>query len=95
MQRDLFVLLVLLGVGILLQVSALKNFWGARRKRASLLVWLIGLFVEPQTAERIGRTLSRVLVFVIGCGLVGLASLGFYRQLTAETPAQTSPLQPR
>lgn len=82
MPRELLVLLVLLGVGVLLQVAALKNFWGARRRRASVAVWLLALFIEAQAAERIVRTASRVFVFVIGLFLVGLATVGFYTQLT-------------
>jgi hypothetical protein len=94
MEPNLIVLLVVLSVGVFLQTSALKNFWGARRKRGSLLVSLLSLVIAAQTAERIQRTLSRLLVFLIGCGLVGLAGFGLYNYVTAQRSAPTSLGQP-
>lgn len=94
MGRDLIVFLVLLSVGVFLQTSALKNFWGARRKGGSLIVTLLSLVVATPTAERIQRTLSRVLVFLVGCCLVAVAGLGLYNYWTAGRSAPTSTGQP-
>lgn len=88
------VLLVLLSVGVFLQTSALKNFWGARRKGGSVIVTLLSLVIAAPTAERIQRTLSRVLVFLVGCGLVAVASFGLYNHWIAGRKAPTSTGQP-
>lgn len=88
------VLLVVLGIGVLLMVSALKDFWGARRKRGSVAVFFLTFILDAQAAERVVRIASRAVVFVIGSGLVALAALGLWNYLavqrrTLEVPPPT------
>ena len=91
MSRDLVVLLVLLGIGVLLMVSALKDFWGARRKRGSVVVFFLTFILDAQVAERVARMASRALVFVIGSGLVALAALGLWNYLAVQSRALEVP----
>ena len=91
MNRDLVVLLVLLGIGVLLMVSALKDFWGARRKRGSVAVFFLTLILDAQVAERVVRMASRALVFVIGSGLVALAAIGLWNYLAVQRHALEVP----
>ena len=65
-------------------VSALKDFWGARRKRGSVAVFFLTFILDAQAAERVVRIASRALVFVIGSGLVALAALGLWNYLAVQ-----------
>ena len=72
-------------------VSALKDFWGARRKRGSVAVFFLTFILDAQTAERVVRMASRAVVFVIGSGLVALAALGLWNFLVSERSVAAMP----
>ncbi len=72
-------------------VSALKDFWGARRKRGSVAVFFLTFILDAQVAERVVRMASRALVFVIGSGLVALAAIGLWNYLAVQRRALEVP----
>jgi len=72
-------------------VSALKDFWGAQRKRGSLAVFFLTCILDAQAAERVVRMASRALVIVIGSGLVALAAIGLWNHLDVQHRALEVP----
>lgn len=72
-------------------VSALKDFWGARRKRGSVAVFFLTFILDAQVAERVARMASRALVFFMGTGLVALAALGLWNHLAVRQRARDVP----